>query len=88
MIMGNTKEITAKKTHYCVEGFDEPCFEVSNGFVTIRIAPYYHYIGANTLMVTEYIDGDYNSSEELRGDFQSLTEADAIRIAKEYSAYL
>lgn len=88
MIMGNTKEITAKKTHYCVEGFDEPCFEVSNGFTTIRIAPYYHYIGSDSLMITEFIDGEYNSSEEWRGDFESLTKADAIRIAKEYSACL
>ena len=86
--MKTTNEITAAKTHYCVDGCEEPCFEVSNGFTMIRVAPYYHYIGANTLMITEYLDGDYNSSEELRGDFDSLTIKDAIMIAKQYSAYL
>jgi hypothetical protein len=48
----------------------------------------YHYIGKNTIIVKEYVDGDYNSSDELTGDFDSLTPAKAKKIAQSYSAYL
>jgi thiamine pyrophosphokinase len=48
----------------------------------------YHYVGKNSLAITEFLDGDYNSSDEWTGDFDSLTEADAKRIAQKYSVYL
>ena len=80
--------IEVKKTDYEVEGSKEPCFEVTDGFTMVRIAKMYHYVGKDTLVVSEYVDGDYNSTDELVGDFDSLTETDAKRIAKEYSVYL
>ena len=80
--------VTVKKTTYEVEGCNEPCFEVTDGFTMVRIAKMYHYLGKNTLAITEYLDGDYNSSDEWNGDFDSLTPAKAKKIAQAYSAYL
>lgn len=80
--------ITVEKTTYEVDGCTEPCFEVSDGFTMVRIAKMYHYIGKNTLSINEYVDGDYNSSDEWTGDFDSLTKDDAKRIAQKYSAYI
>ena len=80
--------ITVEKTTYEVEGCAEPCFEVSDGFTMVRIAKMYHYIGKDTLIIKEYLDGEHNSSDEWTGDFDALTEADAKRIAQKYSAYI
>ena len=80
--------IEVKKTTYEVEGCTEPCFEVTDGFTMVRIAKMYHYIGKDTLIIKEYVDGDYNSSDEWTGDFDSLTTAKAKKIAQAYSAYL
>lgn len=79
--------IEVNKTTYLVEGCQEPCFEVSDGYTMVRIAKYYHYIGKNTLILSEYIDGEWNSSDEWDGDFDSLTESDAKALALRYSAY-
>jgi hypothetical protein len=48
----------------------------------------YHYIGNDTLEVSEYLDGEFNGSEEIIGDFDTLTEDGAKNIARRYSAYL
>lgn len=80
--------IEVNKTTYLVEGCQEPCFEVSDGYTMVRIAKYYHYIGKNTLILSEYIDGEWNSSDEWDGDFDSLSESDAKALAKKYSVYL
>lgn len=80
--------ITAKKTTYKVDGCNEPCFEVTDGYTMVRIAKMYHLVGKNTIIITEYIDGEYNSSEEWTGDFDSMTKAKAIQVAKSYSAYI
>ena len=80
--------IEVNKTTYLVEGCQEPCFEVSDGYTMVRIAKYYHYIGKNTLILSEYIDGEWNSSDEWDGDFASLSESDAKALAKKYSVYL
>ena len=77
-----------KKTTYKVQGIDQPCIEVSDDFVTVRIAKFYHLIGKDTLILSEYLDGEWNSEEEVTGDFDSLTEKDAISIAKKFSVYL
>lgn len=77
-----------ERTDYLVQGYPEPCFEISNNDVLVRIATCYHYIGSNTLYVTEYINGELNSEEEIKGDFEALTEKDAKRIALENSVYL
>ena len=80
--------INAKKTTYEVEGSTEPCFKVTDGYTMIRIAKMYHYIGESTLIIKEYLEGEFNSVDEWNGDFDSLTVTDAIRIAKKYSVYL
>ena len=80
--------IEVKKTTYEVEGCEEHCFEVTDGFTMVRIAKMYHYIGKDTLILTEYLDGKYNSSDEWTGDFDSLTPAKAKKIAQAYSAYM
>ena len=77
-----------KRTTFEVEGINEPCIEVSDGYTTVRISTCYHYLGKNTLYVREYLDGEYNGEDEWKGDFTTLTDADAIRIAKEFSAYI
>lgn len=80
--------IEVKKTTYEVEGCEEPCFEVTDGFTMVRIAKMYHYIGKDTLILTEYLDGNYNSSDEWTGDFDSLSKAEAKRLAQKYSVYI
>ena len=80
--------ITVKKTTYEVDGCTEKCFEVSNGYAMVRIAKMYHYIGKDTLALSEYLDGEWNSSDEWNGDFDSLTEFDAKALAQKYSVYL
>ena len=77
-----------KRTTFEVEGCQEPCIIVDNGFCQVRISKCYHLIGGNTLYVREILDGEYNGEDEITGDFDSLTEADAIRIAKANSAYI
>lgn len=80
--------IEVNKTTYLVEGCQEPCYEVSDGYTMVRIAKMYHYIGRDTLVLTEYLDGEYNSSDEWDGDFDSLNEFDAKALAKKFSVYL
>ena len=80
--------IEVKKTTYEVEGCEEPCFDVTDGFTMVRIAKMYHYIGKDTLILTEYLDGKYNSSDEWTGDFDALSKAEAKRLAQKYSVYL
>ena len=79
-----------EKTTFEVEGVQEPCIIVSDDdeSVKVRISTCYHYLGSNTLLLTEFIDGDYNSSDEWVGDFSSLTLSEATRLAKKFSAYL
>lgn len=77
-----------KRTTFEVEGINEPCIEVSDGYTMVRISTCYHYLGENTLFVKEYLDGEFNAEEEMDGDFELLTDSDAIRIAKEFSVYI
>lgn len=81
-------EIKVKKTTYMVDGCKEKCFEVTNGSVMVRIAKLYHFVGRDSLIMKEYIDGEFNSSEEWNGDFDSLTKKDAKRLALQFSIYL
>lgn len=80
----------AVKTTFEVDGIKEPCYLVSSDddCVQVRIHKCYHYIGSNSIYVTEFLDGDFNSREEIDGDFDSLSLAEAKRIAKRHSAYL
>lgn len=81
--------IEVKKTTYMVEGCKEPCFEVTNGFTMVRIAPVYHLLRRNSILLTEYIDGDYNSEEEnLDYEFDEIDEDLAKELATKYSVYL
>lgn len=80
--------ITIKKTTYEVDGLKEPCYLVSNGYATVRIAKCYHLIGRNTLYVTTFLEDEWNGEEEVNGDFDSLTFMEVKRIAKENCAYL
>lgn len=84
----NHTKMKATKTTYDVYGCPEPCWVVGSEDTYVRIAPFYHIIGKNTLLVSEYVDGEFNSSEEINGDFDSLTASDAIRIAKQHSVYI
>lgn len=80
--------LEVKKTTYEVDGCEEPCWEVSNGYTMVRIAPLYHYIGHDTIMLSEYLDGEFNSDEEWDYDFGELNQNDVLRLAKRFSVYL
>lgn len=82
------ENIKVTRTTYMVEGMNEPCIEVSDGYTMVRISKCYHYIGKDTLYLAEYLDGDFNSNEEWDGDFDSLTDNDARRLAKKFSIYI
>ena len=71
-----------------VDDVDEPCIIVGDETTYVRISTCYHLIGENTLYVTEFVDGDYNSKEEIEGDFDCLTDEEAVEIAKKHSVYL
>lgn len=76
------------RTTFEVEGCKEPCIEVTDGFSMVRIHKCYHYFGHNTTYVTEYVDGEFNSREEIDRHFESITDAAAIKLAKEFCVYL
>lgn len=80
--------LEVKKTTYEVDGCKEPCWEVSNGYTIVRIAPFYHYIGHDTIILSEYLDGEFNSVEEWDYDFGELNQNDVLRLAKKFSVYL
>lgn len=82
--------IKVERTTFSVEGTNEPCIIVSNhdGFVKVRISKCHHYLGRDTLYMREEIDGEYNASDEFKGDYDLLTDKDAIRLAREFSAYI
>lgn len=81
-------ELQVKRTTYKVDGIDEPCIIVDGGYAKVRIAKCYHLIGNDSLYVTEFLGGDYNSSDEISGDYNNLTDSDVIRIARNYSVYI
>ena len=78
-----------RTTFYC-EGIQEPCILVTSDseYAQVRSSKCYHYIGADSLYVREILDGDLNSEDEWTGDFDELTDEDAIDIAKKFSAYI
>jgi hypothetical protein len=82
------KVLSVEKTTYMVEGGEEPCWVVSNGYTIVRIAPCYHPIGRTTIILTEFLDGDFNSEEEWDMDFDSIDKSSAIKIANRFSVYL
>ena len=82
------KALKVERTTYQVDGVDEPCIMVGDGFAQVRISALYHYIGKNTLLVSEFLDGENNGEAELIGDFESLTDDDARKIALGYSVYI
>lgn len=79
-----------ERTTFECEGIQEPCIIVTSysGYAQVRISKCYHYIGYDSLYVSEILDGEFNGGDEYRGDFDELTDEDAIRIAKEFSAYI
>lgn len=78
-----------RTTFYC-EGIQEPCILVTSDseYAQVRISKCYHYIGSDSLYVREILDGEFNSEDEWTGDFDELTDEDAIHIAKKFSAYI
>lgn len=77
-----------KKTTYMVEGCEEPCWEVSNGYTMVRISKLYRLVGRPTILLTEYLGGDWNGNEEFEAYFDGLDEFFAERMAKQFSVYL
>ena len=79
-----------ERTTFECEGIQEPYIIVTSdsGYAQVRISKCYHYIGYDSLYVSEILDGEFNGGDEYRGDFDELTDEDAIRIAKEFSAYI
>lgn len=79
-----------QRTTFNCEGIQEPCIIVASDseYAQVRISKCYHYIGSDSLYVREILDGEFNSEDEWTGDFDELTDEDAIRIAKKFSAYI
>lgn len=80
--------IEVKETTYEVDGSVEPCFEVTDGYTLVRIAPFYHYFGKTTILITQYLNGEFHSDEEWNYEWDYIDEGDAKEIAMKYSAYL
>lgn len=79
-----------ERTTFSCEGVQEPCITVTSesGYTQVLISKCYHYVGSDSLYVREFLGGEFNGEEEYNGDFDDLTDDDAIRIAKEYSTYI
>lgn len=79
-----------QRTTFNCEGIQEPCIIVTSDseYAQVRISKCYHYIGSDSLYVREILDGEFNSEDEWTGDFDELTDEDAIDIAKKFSAYI
>ena len=81
-------KLKVKRTTFEADGVDEPCIIVSNDFAAVRISKCYHLIGEDSLFMTEFLDGEFNGQEEWVGDYDLLSDFDAVTLAKQYSAYL
>ena len=79
-----------QRTTFYYEGIQEPCILVTSDseYAQVCISKCYHYIGSDSLYVREILDGEFNSEDEWTGDFDVLTDEDAIDIAKKFSAYI
>lgn len=79
-----------ERTTFECEGIQEPCIMVTSdsGYAQVRISKCYHYVGSDSLYVREFLGGEFNGEEEYNGDFDGLTNDEAIRIAKDYSSYI
>ena len=80
--------LEVKKTTYEVDGYEEPCWEVSNGYTMVRISKLYRLIGRPSILLTEFLGGEWNGNEEFDGNFDELDGFFAERMAKQYSVYL
>lgn len=59
----------------------EPCFEVElSGCFLVRIFSLSH----DTLLVRSWLNGFSDRQANVKGNFDTLTESDAIRIAKPF----
>lgn len=76
------------KTKFIVDGVEEPCIEVSNGYAMTRFHRCYHYVGSDTCYVSTFVDGDFNSRDEINRDMDDLSNLELIAIAKEFNVYL
>ena len=84
----NQDSLKVERTTFEIDGFEEPCIMVGEGFAQVLISKCYHYIGSDSLYVREILGGDFNGEDEYIGDFDSLTDDDARRIARAFSAYV
>ena len=85
----NRDVIKVTRTTFEVDGTREKCIIVSNDCgVEVRFSKMYYYLKSHGLYVCEFIDGEYNNSEEWVGDFDKLSDNDAIKLAKDFSIYL
>lgn len=78
-------EYTYKRTTYRPFNDDEEVrctiFDLGDGH-TIRVAPFFHYIGNDSLLATEFYDGEWNAEEELSGNYDRLTPQELYEIIK------
>lgn len=79
-----------ERTTFECEGIDVPCIMVTSdsGYAQVRISKCYHLVGSDSLYVREILDGEFNGEDEYIGDFDELTDEDAIRIARKFSVYM
>lgn len=82
------EELKVVRTTFKIEGIDEPCIMVGEGFAQVRISKCHHFIGRDSLYVREILDGEFNAEDEFTGDFDTLTDDEARCIAREFSAYI
>lgn len=69
----------------------EPCiivFDDDDMTTYVRFAPCYHYSSDTTVVATEFVDGEWNSAEELNVKWDDLSPNMAKELAKKCSAYI
>ena len=88
---GIMKDLKVTRTTFEVAGVKTKCIIVSNGYTDVRISKsYIHEIVFNQpcLLMVEYLKGERKKEDVSLGDFDKLTDKEAIAMAKKFSDYL
>lgn len=75
---------TTYATSSCTFKVKELCFENGDRARFFKLAS---CLGRKCVRITCYINGEYETQDDMYGDFDNLTPAEAYRLAKEVCIY-
>ena len=87
----NMNELKVTRTTYELAGVKRKCIIVSNGYTDVRIGKdCIHEVVFNQpcVFMVEYLKGERKREDVSFGNFDELTDEEAIAMAKKFSDYL